>query len=57
VTLVWQISLALEVALLAVFAIVVVTTLVTTGRRGGATISAYPHRPVHRGRARGRHAA
>ena len=45
-TLVWQISLALEVALLFVFALVVATSLVTD-RRGGATVTAYPSRTAH----------
>jgi hypothetical protein len=56
-TLVWEISLALEVALLLIFALVVATSLLTRRSTGGATVSAYPHRPVHEGRARDRHAA
>jgi hypothetical protein len=55
-TLLWQVSLAFEVALLVVFALVVAATLLTS-RRGGATISAYPHHPFPRSRTRDRHAA
>lgn len=41
-TLLWQVSLAVEVALLVLFALVVATSLLTDRRRGGATVSAYP---------------
>ena len=56
-TLLWQISLALEVALLVVFALVVAATLLTKSHRGDATVSMYPRRPLHRSRARDRRAA
>lgn len=55
-TLVWQISLALEVALLVAFALVVATSLVTD-RRGGGTVTAYPPRAAHERRHRIRRAA
>jgi hypothetical protein len=45
-TLLWQVSLALEAALFVVFALVVATTLLTS-RHGGATVTAYPRRPAH----------
>jgi hypothetical protein len=53
-TLLWQVSLALEVALLAIFALVVAMSLLTDRRTGGATISAYPRAEV---RTRHRRAA
>jgi hypothetical protein len=51
----WYFSLALEVALLVVFALVVATSLLTRGHRG-ATVSTYPQHSSH-GRVRDRHAA
>jgi len=45
-TLLWQISVAFEAALLVVFALVVATSLLTS-RHGGATATGYPRRPAH----------
>lgn len=56
-TLLWQVSLGLEVALLVVFALAVVTTLLSRDRTGGATVSAYRHRPAERRSVRDRQAA
>lgn len=56
-TLLWQVSLALEVALLVVFALVVAASLLTDRHTRAATVSAYPGRPAHHGRARDRRAA
>ncbi len=55
-TLLWQVSLGLEAALLVVFALLVVTSLVLD-RRGGATVAAYPRRPAHARRHRVHRAA
>lgn len=56
-TVLWSVGLALEVALLAVFALVVVASLLTDRRRREATVSAYPHRAAEQARARDRRAA
>ena len=52
-TLLWQISLGLEVALLIVFALIVGVSLLTRGRMGsGGAVKTYPHRPAHDTRSR-----
>jgi hypothetical protein len=56
-TLLWQISLALEVGLLVVFALVVATSVLTRTQTGSATIRDYPRRHVLHGRHRHHRAA